>query len=215
MSEWIAVGAPRGGRVALVVSDATGPAFCWSPSYVAAMLGQRYVKHWQLADPVDLRACKARWIDEHGEPVDDGALDGAAVVSASGVRVPLVEAARLLGLEKPEAFLEMPSAPAAPARASNENGIPADGFYSSRKGASHLPGKSRRWMVNNAKRIPGARKAGRDWIVPHAAYVEWLAEQDAARCRTEPVPSPAQEVDAHTIAERTLANAGLRPTREF
>jgi hypothetical protein len=50
-SEWIAIGMPRGGSVALEISDESGPAFYWSPSYVAAMLGQRFVMHWQ----VDLR----------------------------------------------------------------------------------------------------------------------------------------------------------------
>jgi hypothetical protein len=142
-----------------------------------------------------------------------GALDGAFLVSANGTRIPLAQAVSLLGLEQPEAFVETPSAPA-PARAGNSNAVPGDGFYSSRKGAPHLPGKSRRWMLDHAREIPGAKKIGRDWIVPHVAYVQWLADQDAARARAEAVPSPSQEADARTIAERTLANAGLRPTRE-
>jgi hypothetical protein len=215
MTDWILVGAPSGGPVALAVSDATGPAFVWSPSYVAAMLGQRFVKHWQLADPVDLRACTKRWVGADGEPVDDAALDGASLVSANGARVPLAQAVSLLGLEQPEAFVEASPAAApsaSPARASNTNGVPADGVYSSRKGGAHLPGKSRRWMLDHAREIPGASKIGRDWIVPYAAYERWRTEQDAARCRaTASIRTP--DADARTIAERTLANAGLRPTR--
>jgi hypothetical protein len=213
-SEWIAIGAPRGGSVVLEVSDATGPAFYWSPSYVAAMLGQRFVTHWQLAEPIDLRACRTRWVDAKCETVAADALDGVTLVSASGARVTLAQATRLLGFESPESFIEIPSVSAAPAPPSIGVGIPSDGFYSSRKGASHLPGKSRRWMLANARKIPGARKVGRDWVVPHAVFAQWMADQDAARCRAEAVV-PSANLDAHAIAERTLANAGLRPTREY
>jgi hypothetical protein len=213
MSEWIVAGTPRGGRVALVVeAPHFGEVFIWSCRGFAAKFGRRTENHWQLGD-IDLRTCAAHWIDESGGPANDDALEGASLLSSTGVSISLARATQLLGLESPEAFVETPSAPAAPARASNTNGVPADGFYSSRKGAPHLPGKSRRWMLDHAREIPGASKVGRDWVIPHAAYERWRAEQDAARCRaTASIRTP--DADARTIAERTLANAGLRPTRE-
>jgi len=211
-SEWIAIGTPRGGSVALEISDESGPAFYWSPSYVAAMLGQRFVTHWQVAEPIDLRGCRKRWIGADGNSVDADALEGVTLVSASGVRVPLAEAIRLLGFESPESFVDVlaVSATRAPAKTA---AAPLDEYYSSRKGAAHLPGKSRRWMLEKARQIPGASKVGRDWIVPRAAYAQWLTEQDVALCRGKVAPTPAVGLDAHTIAEQTLANAGLRPTR--
>jgi hypothetical protein len=69
-------------------------------------------------------------------------------------------------------------------------------------------------MLDHAREIPGARKVGRDWIVPHAAYKQWLGGQDTARCQTT-TSIRTTDADARTIAERTLANAGLRPTREY
>jgi hypothetical protein len=213
MSEWIAVGTPRGGRVALVIdAPGFGEMVVCSPRGLSAIFGRRTKHHWQLGD-VDLRTCTAHWIDERGEPASDDALEGASLQSSTGVSISLAEAARMLGLESPEAFVEVPPVRAAPARSSNDNSVPSDGSYSSRKGAVHLPGKSRRWMIDHAREIPGASKVGRDWIVPHSAYERWRAEQDAARCRaTASIRTP--DADARTIAERTLANAGLRPTRE-
>jgi hypothetical protein len=140
-------------------------------------------------------------------------LGGVTLVSAGGVRVSLTQAAELLGLESPESFVELPSAPASLAQARNDSVVRSDGYYSSRKGAEHLPGKTRRWMLNNAKKIAGSTKVGRDWVVSHAAYAQWLAAEDAASCRVEVASSPIHNTDAYMIAERTLANAGLRPTK--
>jgi hypothetical protein len=211
MTEWILVGAPRRGPVGLEISASPyGDVFVWDCRFFAAMFGRRTAHHWQIGD-IDLRGCTARWINDHGESAGDDALEGAWLLSSTGVRISLAEAVQLLGVESPESFV---AGPAASARVSNSNGIPENGFYSSRKGAAHLPGKSRRWMLDHAREIPGARKVGRDWIVPCTAYNRWLAEEDAARCRAT---TPIHTVDGHAraIAERTLANAGLRPTREF
>jgi hypothetical protein len=209
VSDWILVGTPPAG-VSLLIGDSAFVVFRWAPDQVAAFFGRRTMPHWQL-DEVDLRLCRARWVGSDGEPVDEAALDGAELLSSAGARIPLARAARLLGFESPENFVS----PVAPPLSVNTKGVPADGYYSSRKGSVHLPGKSRRWMREHAREIPGARKVGRDWIVSHEAYVRWLTEQDTARCRAAVVRSPSLEVEARLIAERTLANAGLRPTREL
>ncbi len=218
-SDWILVGEPP--PMVLEVSVAgLGALFMWSPRGFAAQFGLRHARHWQSfegEDSIDLRMCTARWLDAAGEAIPQSALSGCALVSSRGARIPLADAVGLLGCQEPEGFavaqalglsggvtsLQSPSS-------STRVGT-ADGFYSSRKGALHLPGKSRRWMLDHARGIPGARKVGRDWILSHADYVRWMAEQDAARCRTG-APT-VHDADARTIAERTLANAGLRATR--
>jgi len=80
--------------------------------------------------------------------------------------------------------------------------------YTTNKIGPHLPGKTRSWMITNVKRMPGRRKVGRDWIISPADYQAWLTDQDTTACRDEPSGD-----DAHAIAQTTLANAGLRPTR--
>ncbi len=182
MSEWIAVGAARVGRVALIVSDASGPVFQWSPAYFAAMLGKRYAKHWQFTDPIDLRACKARWVGEQGEPVDDAALDGAFVVSASGARVPLARTTILLGLESPEAFIttEIDS----PSQRAGMDGARADTSPRAKRAATvamaldagadwidqtHSPlGKRKHLRLCREGVFTSARKQGKQWLVRRA-----------------------------------------------
>jgi hypothetical protein len=211
MTEWILVGSPRGGTVGLVIEAPWfGEAFVWGCGGLAARFGRRMAHHPQLGD-IDLRTCTARWVDEHGEPAAPDVLEGAALLSSTGVSISLAQAAQLLGLESPESFVAVPAASAS--RRAN-NATPEDGFYSSRKGSVHLPGKSRRWMLDHARDIPGARKVGRDWIVPQVAYERWLAAKDTARCRAT-AAIRSVDADARAIAERTLANAGLRPTREY
>jgi len=105
MSEWILTGTPRGGQIALVINGPyCGEVFIWSCRGFAAMFGRRTENHWQLGD-IDLRTCTARWIDEHGEPASDDALEGASLLSSTGVSISLAEATQLLGLESPEAFV--------------------------------------------------------------------------------------------------------------
>ncbi len=91
--------------------------------------------------------------------------------------------------------------------------------YGTSKSAVLPPGKSRAWAVRNVRRIPGAMKVGRDWIVPVAAFDAWLTEEDLRRCGAAPAPKGAFVPDSTSHpslaerADRTLLAAGLRRTR--
>lgn len=114
----------------------------------------------------------------------------------------------------PFATMVVPGAPytfpdAKPARECASNADTLADVYTSKKGGPHLPGKSRPWMVRNAKTIPGARKVGRDWVVAHADWERWLAEQDARRCMPRARQPEAREIAAKAVA--SLLN--MRPTK--
>lgn len=99
-----------------------------------------------------------------------------------------------------------------PSASANDASAPE--FYTTHKGGPHLPGKSRHWMVRNARTIPGAHKVGRDWIVPRAAYEAWLTALDARQCATATAPAhTTSSTNAHEIALRGLERAGYRPTK--
>ena len=54
--------------------------------------------------------------------------------------------------------------------------------YTTHKDGPHLPGKTRRWMLEHVKNIPGARKVGRDWLIDASAYRAWLTAEDSRQC---------------------------------
>lgn len=70
------------------------------------------------------------------------------------------------------------------------------------------PGVSRARFVRVAPTIPGARREGRTWIVPRAAW-------EAARTgrRGEAARAVASVPAADVEADELLVEAGLRPTR--
>jgi len=53
--------------------------------------------------------------------------------------------------------------------------------YSTHKHGPHLPGKSRRWMLEHVRKMPGARKVGRDWVIAPADYEAWVRAEDSRR----------------------------------
>jgi hypothetical protein len=70
-------------------------------------------------------------------------------------------------------------------------------------------GMSRRAFVEAAPTIPGARKHGRVWVVPRAAFDSWAASRSKRRALATP---PAN--DAPWAPEIAIAAAGLRPVRK-
>lgn len=83
--------------------------------------------------------------------------------------------------------------------------------YSTAPGAALPPGRSRRWLRDHARHIPGARReggrAGRGviWTVSRVDYEAWAM-------RTWATPAAADESD-DAIAERALAASATRSTR--
>ncbi len=156
-----------------------------------------------------------RWKDRDGKIVLD--LGAAALVNTvTGVRVPLAEVPRLLGCDVGAAGVavllrdEAP-APGVPPMAAAP-ALPIADYYTTNKIGPRIPGKTRTWMLDNAKTMPGAHKVGRDWVISPVDYEAWLTEQDTARCRAS-APELRDVVDARKIAESTLAKAGLRATK--
>jgi len=68
-----------------------GEVFIWSCRGFAAKFGRRTENHWQLGD-IDLRICAAHWIDASGGPANGDALDGASLLSSTGVSISLARA---------------------------------------------------------------------------------------------------------------------------
>lgn len=164
------------------------------------------------------------WFDADGEPVDDFG-DAAFVNTASGMRVPLREVPRLVGCEVGAAGITAlgigtDAGPALPAILPSAPPGAASSYYTTNKRRPALiPGKTRQWMLDNLPGIPGAFKPrgrsgreGRDWVISHDDWMKWQSAQDAAACRAS-APGRAPDADARTIAETTLAKAGLRPTK--
>lgn len=73
------------------------------------------------------------------------------------------------------------------------------------------PGRSKRWMREHARHVPGAIPHGRGWAITHAAWVAFVqAEADRRRtARNAPLAprEPTNDVEAMLVA------AGLRRTR--
>lgn len=55
--------------------------------------------------------------------------------------------------------------------------------YTTNKRGPHLPGKSRRWMLEQIPSMPGAHKVGRDWSIRAVDYDAWVTAEDARRCK--------------------------------
>lgn len=98
-------------------------------------------------------------------------------------------------------------------------------IYTTHKSGPHLPGKSRRWMLDHVEKMPGAQKAGRDWTISAVDFSKWLADEDArlARERTArrlkkapaipPLP-PANDVDSlDAYVNVLLDEAGFRRSK--
>src|SRR5262245_7716428 len=77
-------------------------------------------------------------------------------------------------------------------------------IYTTNKRGPHPPGKTKRWCRDWIKRIPGARRVGRDWEVPAAAYEAWASAKDAERVRQASSSAPrlpAPELESFDDAE--------------
>jgi hypothetical protein len=77
--------------------------------------------------------------------------------------------------------------------------------YSTRRGGPRPPGVSAEAWREQAPQIPGARKPGRWWIVPAAAYEAWIA----ARSTTPTSPAPATDTPIWD-PESVVVELGLR-----
>lgn len=104
--------------------------------------------------------------------------------------------------------------------------LPPATVYTTNKLGPHVPGKSRRWMLDHLSSMPGARKEGRDWVIDVDMYNAWATLKDLRRCGPKKRPAPPVHVpgkglrslkfdpaDLDTRAERSLAAAGYRPTK--
>lgn len=95
--------------------------------------------------------------------------------------------------------------------------------YSTRKGATLPPGKSRAWALANLKTISGARKVGRDWVIAAEDYEAWVVKQDTARAARAAaggkpglrrgMPANDAPADIEELVEKSLAANGLRRAR--
>lgn len=92
-----------------------------------------------------------------------------------------------------------------------------DLVYTTAPGGPLPAGRSRRWLRDHARRIPGATRSGGArgrsvvWIVSHADYARWLAGQTTSTVKpsaAQPTPTPAKVVDIDAF----LRAAGLRAT---
>lgn len=94
--------------------------------------------------------------------------------------------------------------------------------FTTHKDGPHIPGKSRRWMLEQIKAMPGARKVGRDWQILAKDYEAWAMAEDERRCRSMnrarregpvKVQAPEPEDDLAKRAARSLDVQGFRRTR--
>jgi hypothetical protein len=110
--------------------------------------------------------------------------------------------------------------------------VAAPMVYTTSKRGPHLPGKTRRWMLEHVKLMPGAHKVGRDWTISASDYDAWVTAEDARRCKlaglkkVSGVVSTAtreasndisneqgDEAELQRRAERSLRAQGYRRTR--
>jgi len=93
--------------------------------------------------------------------------------------------------------------------------------YTTNKAGPHIPGKTRRWMREHIKSMPGARRVGRDWEISAADYEAWATAEDARRCesairprrpaRGAVVSAPATSKEAAAL--RAIEAAGFRQVK--
>jgi hypothetical protein len=203
-TDWIIDGRPGRTVPLLDLRHADGEPEILSLGELARRFGHR--------DP-ERRPASWRWVDDAEEEVRDLG-DLALLHVATGARLPLAEAPRLLGcgdVGQPTvaAIAGSPaSAPLPLARLVPQPATVTD-VYTTRKSGPHVPGKSRHWMLRNAARM-GARKVGRDWQITPAEYERWLSKQDTKQCATPSRPARG----AYETAMRGLATLPKRPTKE-
>lgn len=95
--------------------------------------------------------------------------------------------------------------------------------YTTNKSGPHLPGKTRRWMLDHIRLIPGAKKVGRDWEITAADWEAWKASGDMRlvraadatprHVRQATVTSVVDPADLQERARRSLQAAGFRRSR--
>jgi hypothetical protein len=95
-----------------------------------------------------------------------------------------------------------------------ERGLVGATFYTTAKGGALPPGRTRRWLMRNAKLVPGARKEGRNWIVSRTDWEHFAAARDEeqVRARVQRAAARPREcahsgVDSRAVDE--LADAAL------
>jgi hypothetical protein len=81
---------------------------------------------------------------------------------------------------------------------------PGPTHYTTAKRGALPPGKSRRWLREHAPGIPGAKRAGRDWIVPVDAFDRWCEARRPKRAARTNV------VTGQWSPEAALTAAGVR-----
>lgn len=154
-----------------------------------------------------------KWPHENARAEDFG--DAVLVNTMTGARIPLAEAPHLLGCDVGAAGVAA-IVTSAVAPAPTATPMQPAGLYTTNKKKPHLiPGKSREWMLDHLPSMKpyGARKLVRDWTIRPDDFERWRMDQDTAKVRAS-APEQHEVIGARTIAERTLARAGLRPTKE-
>lgn len=205
--DWIAVGTNRRKALLLEIRHEDGE----REILTLAELQRRFGHH----DP-ERRPAWWGWIDGDGQEVRDLG-DLALVNTVNGARVPLERAPGLLGCDVGHAGVSAivggpQSAPMPSARLVPQPATVAATVYTTRNGGPHIPGKPPHWTKRNLKRMPGARKVGRDWQITPENYERWLANEDAKRCAS--TTSKAKPMlDAYEVARRGLATLPVRKTK--
>jgi hypothetical protein len=91
--------------------------------------------------------------------------------------------------------------------------------YTTNKRGPHFPGRSRRWMLDHIRSMPGARKIGRNWEISATDYEAWKSHEDAAQVRAASGAArrsgtgAVRSVDVDELTERaksSLRAAGYR-----
>lgn len=78
-----------------------------------------------------------------------------------------------------------------------------------------IPGKKRSWMLANIKKMPGAYKVGRDWMISATDFDGWRKTEEARRCARGVVKLATAKADndqPESAIERIEAQ-GLRRTK--
>ncbi len=97
---------------------------------------------------------------------------------------------------------------------------PSPLVFTTHKSGLHLPGKSRRWMLDHIRDMPGARKTGRDWEISATDFEAWKRAQDirvvrlaTARRPPKPVEVSVDLAEMELEVERSLKAGGFRRSR--
>ena len=96
--------------------------------------------------------------------------------------------------------------------------------YTSNARGPYPPGKSRSWALKNLRHVPGAKKVGRDWVVPFEAWESWVTARDTERAQSgskAPLRAVANDVgstvagapDLDALADQVLLGSGYRRAR--